>query len=89
MKTLLFMMLVSTSVFAFSLNINPISDIEDVQIDTVFVYGIEYHKIILETYSLMIEGQSSAGLPSLPYIGKTFLLPPDTEIDNLTISHEK
>lgn len=85
----------SVSLFAFvpafcvSLNINPICDPEDIPIDTVIVDGVEYHKLILDTYPLMINGLSEAGLPSLPYIAKTFLLPPDTEISDLTISNER
>ncbi|MCK5134056.1 MAG: hypothetical protein KAR40_18140 [Candidatus Sabulitectum sp.] len=89
MRTILFMMIVSASVFAFSLNIKPICDPDEVLIDTVVVDGVEYHKIVLETYPLMIEGAADSGLPSLPYIVKTFLLPPDTEISDLTVSHEK
>lgn|GEM_PF-6372189 len=75
--------------FCVSLNINPICDPGDILIDTVIVDGVEYHKLVLNTYPLMISGSSEAGLPSLPYIVKTFLLPPDTEISDLTISNER
>lgn len=88
-KYFVVMLFVSFISFSISLNIKPICNPDEVLIDTVVVDGVEYHKIVLETYPLMIEGAADSGLPSLPYIVKTFLLPPDTEISDLTVSHEK
>lgn len=67
------MLFVSFISFSASLNINPVCDLGDVFVDTVLVGGVEYHKIILDSYPLMITGSGCAGLPSLPYIVKTFL----------------
>lgn len=50
MKTGFVLMLVVTVMsFGISFNINPVCDPGDVLIDTVFVDGVEYHKIILDS----------------------------------------
>ena len=89
MKSLLVSLLVFTPALCFTLNINPICNPEDILVDTVFVDGVEYHLLSLSDFPHMINGTSEAGSPSLPYITRTFLLPPDTEISSLTITNTK
>lgn len=89
MKYLIVALLALLPAFAISLRINPVTSVEEVQIDTVVVEGVEYHKIILDTYPFVINGSGAAGLPSLPYLTRTFLLPPDTEISGLTVSNTR
>ncbi len=58
----------------------------DVFIDTVEVEGITYHTVSVTDFPLPMSGEYSAGLPSVPFIAQTFLLPPDIAIDTILIS---
>ncbi len=58
----------------------------DVSIDTVEVEGITYHTVSIADFPLPMSGEYSAGLPSVPFTARTFLLPPDIAIDTILIS---
>ena len=72
-----------------SLNTYPVCGSENVLTDTILAGGIEYHKIDLAPYPFMVNRVQRAGQPFLPYIVKTFLLSPGTEISGIHGSTEE
>ena len=64
----------------------PITNLNDVHIDTVEVEDTTYHTIKVEGFPFPLSGEYTAGFPSVPFFAQTFLLPPDVGIDTLLIT---
>ncbi len=66
----------------------PVSVPGDISIDTVFVDGVEYHKLSVEGFALQMDGIQNEGLPSIPFTFQTLLLKPDMQVDSIKITSE-
>ncbi|MHA2022894.1 MAG: C25 family cysteine peptidase, partial [Candidatus Thorarchaeota archaeon] len=79
------LLLIATSFASSDITFTCTSIPGDLSVDTISVNGAEYHMISLEGFSLPTDGIEFAGLPSLPRVSSTFLLPPDTRIDSIEV----
>ncbi|OPL19840.1 MAG: hypothetical protein AVO35_02380 [Candidatus Aegiribacteria sp. MLS_C] len=69
-------------------DLQPCADPSEVTVDTVSVEGVQYHVLSVDGYGGWGDGLWMPGEPLLPAVSRTYLLPPDTEVDHLEIFGE-
>ena len=67
------------------ISFSPIADLSDITIDTLYVEGIEYHRITIDGFPFPMDGVQNAGAPSIPFSAPSFLLHPNLQIDTVTV----